>query len=104
MTDIVVVRFLGDKEGDDIVDELLTTDLVALSRGRAELDSRATAFVERSIRVPYQAGLETGQICEITDELQGETYVAKIIGLSYANDLAEALVTIDLLAPTDFYT
>ncbi len=31
-TDLVVIRFLGDKEGDDIIDDLLATDAAALSR------------------------------------------------------------------------
>lgn len=104
MTDLVVVRFLGDKEGDDIVDELLATDAAALSRGRAELDLRATAPVERTIRVPYEAGIELGQTAEVTDELQGETYIGKIDSLNYSSQLAKAQMTIGLIVPSDFFS
>lgn len=104
MTDLVVVRFLGDKEGDDIVEALLSTDAAALSRGRAELDERATAQVARTIQIPYEAGIENGQTCEVTDELQGETYVGKIVGLDYSLDLAEALITIEMEVPSTFFS
>jgi len=104
VTDLIVVRFLGDKEGDDIVDELLATDAAALSRGRAELDLRSTAQSERTIRVPYQAGLETGQTIEVTDELQGSTYLGKITGLQYSRELASAEVEITMLVPSSFFS
>lgn len=104
MTDLVVVRFLGDKEGDDIIDELLSTDAAALSRGRAELDFQSTAQVQRSLEIPYEAGLSNGQMVEVTDELQGETYYGKITGLDYRNELAQATVVMSLIVPSDFYT
>jgi hypothetical protein len=103
MTDLVVVRFLGDKEGDDIVDDLLATDAAALSRGRAELDGRSTAIVSREIDVPYEVGVELGQLVEVTDELQGETYKGKITSLSYSAQVAEALIGITMDVPSDFF-
>ena len=104
MTDLVVVRFLGDKDGDDIVEELLSTDAAALSRGRAEMDLRSTAQVEKTVDVVYTAGLENGQTVEISDELQGETYIGKIIGLDYSMALASAIISVTLIVPSDFYS
>lgn len=104
MTDLVVVRFLGDKEGDDIVEALLSTDAAALSRGRAELDNRATAKLERRIDVPYEAGLELGELAEVTDQLQGETYKGKIIALDYKMELAEAVVEIRMEVNSAFFS
>lgn len=104
MTDLIVIRFLGDKEGDDIIDELLSTDAAALSRGRAELDQRATAQVERVVTVPYEAGVELGQTVQISDTLQGQTYIGKVTGLDYANELASALLSVTLAVPSEFFT
>lgn len=106
MTDIVVIRGLGDREGDDIIDALLSTEAPALSRGRAELDERATAKVTRDITVPYESGIELGQLARVQDPLQGETYSGKIIDIAVvfrggANPTAT--MTLTLLVPTDFY-
>lgn len=38
MTDLVVMRGLGHRPGEDIIDPLLATTALALSRGDAELD------------------------------------------------------------------
>ena len=104
MTDLVVVRFLGDKEGDDIVDELLSTDAAALSRGRAELDLRSTAQVDRTVRVPYEIGIELGQTVEVTDELQGQTYIGKIETIDYTLGVAEAAIVIQMKVPSTFFS
>jgi hypothetical protein len=106
MTDIIVIRGLGDKEGEDIVDLLLSTDAAALSRGQAELDLRASAVVERRIEIPYTSGLLNGQTVQIQDALQGVTYIGKITSIDHSFNAEPAPVvvtTLTLLVPSTFY-
>lgn len=105
MTDIVVIRGLGDREGEDIVEALLSEDSAALSRGRAELDQQATAKVERTIEIPYETGVEMGQLVEVADSLSGAVYRGKVIDIksTLQGDPPSAMMHLTLLVPTDFY-
>lgn len=108
--DITVVRYLGDKPGDDIADPLLCTEEAAIARGFAELNANSVAHREAIIDAQYTIGLELGQVVSATDSLSGIPIVGRITGIRVAGskqepdgsggpDLAMGL-TIE--SPTDF--
>lgn len=66
MSEITVIRGLGDRPGPDIVDALLTTDRLKVARGRAEIDE-ATPVVPVAISQPLTGWIERGTLFEITD-------------------------------------
>ena len=106
MTDVVVIRGLGDRPGDDIVEPLLATTAAALSRGRAEMDSRSTAQSEKQVTIPYTAGLRNGMTVQISDILQGATYIGKITAIDHdvtpGKDV-KAHTQLTLLVPSTFF-
>ena len=113
MTDIVVIRGLGDREGDDVFDILLSTEPAALSRGRALLDARAAAQVERRLTIPYTPNVELGQTVLYSDSVLGEVFVSKIVnieinftnvsGLTGREGGPTAIMILTLIGPSDFY-
>jgi len=91
MVDIVVRRLPGDICGDDIIDPLVSTELVALARGRNELDSLATIKVPVQLRTIYRSGVALGQLVEVQDSMQGLTYRAKIINIQHQIEQTRAI-------------
>lgn len=81
MVDIVCVRGDGTRPGEDIIDPLITTLEVALSRGRAELDEGALADEAVLDCVFYDARL--GQLTEIDDSTLGR-WRGKVTGISHS--------------------
>lgn len=83
MTDIIVRRGAGDLCGDDITDPLISTQAVAVNRGRNELDRRATVKVPVNLRTIFRPGVLLGQLVEVNDSLQGITYRAKVVQIRH---------------------
>ena len=81
--EIIVFRPPGDKEGDPIVDALLTTEAVGRSRGRAELDENSSAHQLNTITINYRSGLFLGQLVEVIDLALIRVWKGKIIGISH---------------------
>lgn len=83
MVDIVVQRGLGDRDGGIIEDPLIITVDVALQRGRNTIDEHSpqqpVALVTR-----FRTGVEVGQLVEVHDAFQGESWRGKIVGLSHS--------------------
>jgi hypothetical protein len=83
MVDLTVIRGAGAHPGEDIVDPLVTTVPCALSRGRAELDARASGATLVTITTAYVAGRRLGQLIEAHDVESGVVYRGKIVGLAH---------------------
>jgi len=101
MTDILVVRGPGTKPGEDILEPLLSELSVALARGATALDEASTNVLTKNIRIPYQSGVELGQLVEFDDLLTGELARGKIESISAYVDLKPpaAYLNITLLVP-----
>lgn len=105
--EIIVFRPPGDNQGDDIVDPLLSTVAVGLSRGRAELDENSSAHQLNTLTINYRAGLELGQLVEVVDLLLARVWKGKIIGItqqigSVRGNLFVVSV-LDIKYPTELY-
>lgn len=83
MVDIVVRRFAGDREGDDIVDGLLSTIPVAQNRGRNELDEQSISKSPIRYQMVFRAGVRLGQLVEVNDSLEGATFRGKIADITH---------------------
>lgn len=104
--EILVIRPPGDLPGDDIIDPLLSTEAVGVSRGRAELDSRATAKEIVGLQVMYRSNLKTGQLVEIHDALQGISWKGKITAITHRITSAASpsiFTELTIEKPSDFY-
>lgn len=100
--DIVVYRNAGLNQGDDIVDRLITSTAVALERGRAELDDRATQKEDVDNTTVLRSGVRLGQLVEINDSLQGRTYRGKITAITHRIGQTSVKTTISIRREGDF--
>ena len=82
MIDIVVQRNLGDRQGPDIVDALLTTIPAALARGTHEIN-KSTSVDSITLRTVYRAGVEMGELIEVHDALQGMSWRGRIVNITH---------------------
>ena len=101
MVDIVVIRGAGDRPGDDIVDTLIVSVPVALSRGRSELDEGALA--DAPVLDCALQDIRLGQLIEVDDSALG-VWRGKVTGVSHQVDSDDegnisASTTINLRKP-----
>lgn len=73
MPDIVVIRGGGTRQGEDVIDPLLTTVSACLARGRIELDA-ASGLQPIEMECLYRDGLLLGDMVEINDPLHIAPY------------------------------
>lgn len=102
MVDIIVRRNGGHNPGDDIVDPLIATVAIALVRGRNELDARAAGKSPVILGAVPRAGLLPGQVIEVNDALQGRTYRARIVSVSYRKVLARSRCVLSVERVSEF--
>lgn len=97
---IVVQRGVGDRQGADIVDPLITAIDVALSRGRAEIDMNEN-LQDVSLTTVYRSGVRTGMLAEVHDQDQGTSWRGKIVGVQHRNqgNQLTTVLTIKKVAP-----
>ncbi len=65
---ITVRRAPADKQGEDIRDELLTSEAVAIARGRREIDSNSTDRQIITCSSPVERYIPTGLLVEVAEE------------------------------------
>lgn len=96
---ILTVKRQADKEivGDDIVDELLSTQDVARERGRNELDEHSTNKSEKTLDVPFENLISIGELVEVADT--GQAYKSKVTSVSIAINFPDVNSTISLERP-----
>lgn len=101
MIDIIVERGNGDKQGEDIIDALITSPEVAVLRGRVEIDREEP--VERIVlEARYKPGLKNGQIIEVQDSLFGRTWRGKVIGISHNISQVAVTTTLTVEKPQNY--
>lgn len=83
MIDITVIRGAANVEGEVISNPLLETITLAMERGRNEIDAN-TEIIPTTLTSVYRAGLDTGQVIEVLDALQGSVWRGKIRGVTLA--------------------
>lgn len=96
MAEAYVQRGTGQSPGPDIVDALMSSPLVLLERGRSEID-KASGLQKVYLTCKHRPGVRTGQLTEVHDNLQGETYRGKIVGVAYKARGVSVLLEITLL-------
>lgn len=96
MAEAYVQRGAGLSTGPDIIDPLMTTSLVLLERGRAEID-KASGLQKVRLTCKYRGGVRTGQLAEVHDSLQGETYFGKLVGVAYKARGVSVMLEITML-------
>lgn len=96
---MVVKRNAGDKIGQDVIDPLITLVNVGLSRGRAELDQQASNLQTVNVQTVFRSGVKSGQLAEFNDNLQGETWKGKIIGVTHIMDNLTLVSRLTVLRP-----
>lgn len=94
--DIIVIRGPGDRQGDDIVDGLITTSAAAINRGRNELDRRATGKDNLTYTVVFRTGLLLGQLVEVDDILLGASFRAKVTAIRHVISQTNATTQLSL--------
>ncbi|MFT5728755.1 MAG: hypothetical protein ACI8PB_002911 [Desulforhopalus sp.] len=92
---ITVSRAPADNQGADIIDELLTTDQVAVARGRREIDYVSTDRVDESCQCPAHAYIPTGALAGVTEAAGGWRGLVRYWSLTLTVDDAGALFTAD---------
>jgi hypothetical protein len=64
---ITVTRSPANRQGPDIVDELLTDRRVAIARGRREVDYNSTGRTNESCQCPQHDYIATGTLTGVTE-------------------------------------
>jgi len=67
MISLLVERGAGDKRGEDITDELITSDIVAQERGRNEIEYNYSDREEVTTTGPFSGFLRPGKLAEVAD-------------------------------------
>lgn len=101
--DIIVLRGAGDKRGPDIVEPLISEPVVAVERGRNELDLHSVLQQPIQMTTVFRTGVELGQLVEVVDAMQGEVWRGKITGISHRISGGAVQTTLDILRPAEFF-
>lgn len=87
--DVTVVRYAGDKPGDDIFDILLSTEEAAKARGFGELNQQSVIHKEVVVESPYVPSLEMGRIVSAIDSMSQRQLVGRLTGISVRGEKAD---------------
>lgn len=96
MIDIVVVRGAGDLVGDDVIDSLLTTEAVAVQRGKRELNANAHRSLNTEIEVGYDGTIKLGDHVRITNDEGDDPYDAFVRGILISGNQTEVFMRLSL--------
>lgn len=99
--DLFVKRKLGELRGPDIINRLLATDLIAIERGRNELDKNS-GIQDINLVTVFRTGVEMGQLVEVIDVLQGREYRGKISGIRHSASNGVIQTHLILAKPSTF--
>lgn len=70
MISVIVERAPGDKQGPDISDPLITSTLVAVERGRNEIDDNCSSRETVQSTGPFKGFIRPGSMAEVADSEQ----------------------------------
>lgn len=96
--DVTVIRGAGDVFGEEIIDPMLTSEGVAVQRGRNLIDSNADARIVR-LSALYRPGIEIGQTVEVLDASMGSVWRGKITNVGLSVEGIEVLADMTIERP-----
>ena len=64
---ITVTRGAGDRQGGDVIDPLLTSDQVAIARGRREIDYSISSRINEQCQCPKHDFIATGSLAQVIE-------------------------------------
>lgn len=102
MPDIIVQRGAGTRQGEDVIDPLLTTVSACLARGQMELDEHTEGLQPVTVSCLYRDGLLLGDVVQIYDEYYGTIWYGKITSIRHKISSAELLTDLQVKRSTDF--
>lgn len=113
MIDVIVQREAAiPYRAPDIVDPLLTTEEVAVSRGRDHLCQEGAGTQPVLYEIPFQKGLRTGQLVKIRDATLAKDLKGKIVSIEHkltrspgegsGDGALHVLTTLTVSIPTNF--
>jgi len=80
--EVTVVRGAGDKQADDIVNNLCAATMAGKEKGRNFLDENGFDSKDYEFSLPWTDLPRPGKICEVADASIGATFKGKITGWS----------------------
>lgn len=83
---ITVTRAPGDRPGPDIIDPLLTTEPVAVERGRREIDYHYSSRTIEQCQCPKHDYLATGSLALVTESAKQWRGVIRYFSLTLTID------------------
>ena len=97
---IEVIRDAGDRDGGEIIEPLLGSNLTAaLARGRAELDAHALPRDRITIELDMIDTDWLGRLVEIIEPAGGAPWRAMVIGVGHTWDGRTATTQLELSRP-----
>ena len=97
---ITAKRGSGDSFAPPITDALISTVPVALARARNELDAHS-GLIPCTLSAVYRAGIETGQLVQVHDQMQGAAWQGTIGSVEIRADGIKLTVTMGIERESD---
>lgn len=98
MIDLIVYRGLGEREGAEIFEPLLSSVAPALQRGKFEIDFN-TPKVEYRIEVAYEETIGVGDEVSIQDPPTGRVVFGMVQSFSHVRDGVQVYTSVVVEAP-----
>jgi len=95
MIDLIVVRGAGDRDGGEIFDPLLSATEVAIARGTQEINA-STPVNTVTLQTVFRTGVRRGQLVEVLDAMQGETWRGIIMGINHVVEGPSAYTELEI--------
>ena len=93
---IRVSRGTASNPGPDIIDELMTTELVGIARGRNELDEHGSNKNNYQLSLPFLTLVLPGALVEVADSGYGAAWRGKANSVSISTNKHAVLMQLDV--------
>ncbi len=98
MIDLYVYRGLGELEGSEIFEPLLSDTAAALQRGKFEIDFN-TPKIEYRLEVAYDATIRAGDEVSVQDPPTGRVMFGVVKSFSHVRDGVTVYTSVTLEVP-----
>ncbi len=78
---VQVIRGLGNKQSEPLINPLCTTEGSGRELGRNHLDENGFNKIAYSLTLPYRNIPLPGKLCQVNDASLGQTFKAKILSV-----------------------
>lgn len=90
---VLVSRGLGDRQGPDVVDELLTSEVAQIARGRGEINHSSSQRIIEQAQIVKRGFVPTGSLVEVVEA--GGIWRGKVKYFSRTRTLSGDSYTVD---------